>query len=39
MGDWLVGNFAVFGITGQSWMLIIPAIIMVSILISWWTRR
>jgi CHASE3 domain sensor protein len=26
------------GITGQTWMLIVPAIIVVSILISWWLR-
>jgi hypothetical protein len=39
MGDWLVGQFTVFGITGQNWMLIALAIIVVSIAISWWSHQ
>jgi hypothetical protein len=39
MGGWLVGHFTVFGVTGQNWMLIALAIILVSIIFSWWSRR
>jgi hypothetical protein len=35
MGDWLVWNFTVFGITGgQNWMLIALAIIAVGIVVT-----
>jgi hypothetical protein len=27
MGDWLVGNFMIFGVQAQNWMLIALAII------------
>jgi hypothetical protein len=39
MGDWLVTRFTVFGVPGQNWMLIALAIIVVSIVLSWWSDR
>jgi hypothetical protein len=40
MDDWLIRDFTVFGITGgQNWMLIALAIVLLSIAVSWWSRR
>jgi hypothetical protein len=40
MGDWLVGDFTVFGITGgQNWTLIALAIIAIGIVITLWLDR
>jgi hypothetical protein len=40
MGDWLIRDFTIFGITGgQHWMLIALAIVVLSIAVSWWSRR
>jgi hypothetical protein len=38
MGDWLTGNFDLFGTTVQNWMVAIPSIIAVSIKIACWKR-
>jgi hypothetical protein len=38
VGDWLTGNFDLFGTTVQNWMVAIPAIIAVSISIACWNR-
>jgi hypothetical protein len=40
MHDWLVRDFAVFGITGgQNWMLIALAMVAVGVVIAWWLGR
>jgi hypothetical protein len=40
MGDWLIRDFTIFGVTGgQNWMLIALAIVVLSIAASWWSRR
>jgi hypothetical protein len=39
MGDWLIRHFTIFGIHAQNWMLIALAIILVSIVFSWWSQR
>jgi hypothetical protein len=39
MGDWLIRHFAIFGVQGQNWMLIAFAIILASIVFSWWSNR
>jgi hypothetical protein len=40
MGDLLVRDFTVFGITGgQNWMLAALAIIAVGIVVTWWLDR
>jgi hypothetical protein len=39
MGDWLAGQFTVFGVPGQNWMLVALAIILAGIVLSWWSQR
>jgi hypothetical protein len=38
MDDWLVGYFEIFGIQGQSWMLVADPLIIMWIVIAVWQR-
>jgi cbb3-type cytochrome oxidase subunit 3 len=39
MLEWLVRDFTILGISGQNWMLIALAMILIAIVASWWSRR
>jgi hypothetical protein len=39
VGEWLVRNFTILGISGQNWMLIALAMILIEIAVAWWSRR
>jgi hypothetical protein len=39
MADWLVKNFAFYGMPGQNWMLATLAIILISIAVLWWLHQ
>jgi hypothetical protein len=38
VGDWLTGNFDLFGTAIQNWMVAVPAIIALSISVACWNR-
>jgi hypothetical protein len=38
IGDWLTGNFDLFGTTVQNWMVAVPSIIALGIEIACWNR-
>jgi hypothetical protein len=39
MGEWLVKQFTLLGVTFQNWMALALAIILIGVLIAWWMRR
>jgi hypothetical protein len=39
MGDWLTRHFTIFGGTVQNWMLVALAVIVVGIVLAWWSNR
>jgi hypothetical protein len=40
MGDWLVRQVTIFGgVPAQNWMLLALAVILISTVFSWWSRR
>jgi hypothetical protein len=39
VNDWLVRQFTLGGVTFQNWMLLALAIILLSVLISWWMQK
>jgi cbb3-type cytochrome oxidase subunit 3 len=39
MREWLVRDFTILGISGQSWMLIALAMILIAIVVALWSPR
>jgi hypothetical protein len=39
MGEWLVRDFVIFGVTIQNWMPVALAMAVVAIIISWRSNR
>jgi hypothetical protein len=39
MGDWLVRDFVIFGVTVQNWMPVALAMAVVAVIISWRSSR
>ena len=39
MREWLIAEFPVFGLPVQNWMAVAAAIVLVSVLFAWLTRR